>query len=248
MFKLITPPVDPGLFVFNSLFEYDDFMGSVRTFVDLGCGAGQDLLRWASATTKDDVPLPLDIKCTGVDIGMNLLNSVKHSNIRFQLQDFENPLPTNTKFDVLWCNNSFQFCINPIQTLSSWWHLASENSMLVIIVPQTTNVVEKHLDFTQPSACYYHYTMVNLIHMLAVSGWDCRGGFFQKHVNDPWIYAVVYKSQQPPQNPKTTTWYQLAEMKLLPESAEKSIATHGELRQQDLVLTWLDHNLWLGKR
>jgi hypothetical protein len=83
--------------------------------------------------------------------------------------------------------------------------------------------------------------------MLALSGWDCKSGFFKKNSIDPWINAVVYKSAHKPMNPKTTTWYQLSEMKLLPDSAETSIFAHGELQQQDLVLPWLDHSLsWLG--
>ena len=79
--------------------------------------------------------------------------------------------------------------------------------------------------------------------MLSVTGWDCRGGFFLKKPTDNWLHAVVYKSDQEPLNLKTTRWYDLMEKKLLPETADASISRHGYLRQQDLVLPWLDKSL-----
>jgi hypothetical protein len=50
-------------------------------------------------------------------------------------------------------------------------------------------------------------------------------------------------------DPATTTWYDLADKKLLPDSAIKSINAHGYLRQEDLLIEWLDHSLtWMGKQ
>jgi hypothetical protein len=115
--------------------------------------------------------------------------------------------------------------------------------MLAITVPQTTNFKQRQSAFTQQSGVYYHYTMVNLIHMLALTGWDCKSGFFYKNPQDSWIHAVVYKSAYEPMCPQTTTWYDLVEKKLLPESADVGINAHGYLRQQDLVLSWLDKSL-----
>jgi hypothetical protein len=83
--------------------------------------------------------------------------------------------------------------------------------------------------------------------MLALTGWDCRSGFFKVDPIDNWIYAVVYKSNQEPMPTKKARWYDLADAKLLPESAEKSVMTRGFLHQRDLVLPWLDKSLqWLG--
>jgi hypothetical protein len=81
------------------------------------------------------------------------------------------------------------------------------------------------------------------MYMLATAGWDCRSGFFKQVPTDPWIHVVVYKSDNNPMDPKTTTWYNLSELKLLPESADVSINAHGHLQQQDLVIPWLDHSL-----
>lgn len=232
--------------VLNQLYEYDDFMASINTLVDLGCGKALDLEWWATRTTRDDPPEPLNIKCIGMDRFDSLAMTKTYHNVDYYPCDIEQPLRLchdSLTYDVLWCHDSFQYCIDPIGTLSNWWRAASEGAMLYIGVPQTTNLYRGQQDFTQPPGCYYHHTMVSLIHMLAVSGWDCRAGFFKKEVQDPWIHAVVYKSATEPQDPRTTTWYRLAELGLIPESAERSVQAHGRLRQQDLIVAWLDKSL-----
>jgi SAM-dependent methyltransferase len=229
----------------NTLYEYDDFMESIATVVDLGCGSGKDLEWWATRTTRDENPQPLNIKCTGVDVLDQLGIARNYPNITYQKTDFEDAIhpPASSKFDILWSHDSFQYAINPVTTLSNWWNIASEGAMLALVVPQTTNIHRNQLFFTQESGCYYHYTMANLIHMLAVSGWDCKHGFFLKNPRDPWLHAIVYKSDIGPQNPKTTDWHRLSELGLLPDSADRSVYAHGELQQQDLVLPWIDHSL-----
>jgi len=90
---------------------------------------------------------------------------------------------------------------------------------------------------------YHHYTLVNLIHMLACNGWDCKTGMFNKGLRDPWIKAIVYKGKVPPQNPRTTSWRDLVELDLLPDSAVNSINRWGYVKQEDLVLEWFaGHN------
>jgi SAM-dependent methyltransferase len=240
-----------SLEVLDQLQEYDDFMESIRTLVDLGCGDGLDLEWWATRETREDVPKPLNIQCTGVDINASLPIASKYNNMVYQKTDFEGQVhtPVNFKYDVLWCHDSFQYAVDPIKTLSNWWNIASDGAMLILVVPQTTNLRRNQYFFTQETGVYYHYTLVNLIHMLAVAGWDCRSGFFQKNVDDPWIKAVVYKSGHAPMDPKTTSWQDLSEKSLLPESVEQSVYSHGELQQQDLVLPWLDQSLsWLGRQ
>lgn len=231
----------PSLKILNSLQQYDDFMESIKTVADLGCGAGEDLEWWATATTRDDNPEPLNIKCTGVDLLEKLSLSKKYSNVFYQRTDFETEIQApQDKFDILWCHDAFQYCVNPVDTLIKWREISSDGAMLVIAIPQTIQIHKHRLAYYLPSGVYYHHTMVSLMQMLAVTGWDCRAGFFQQLPNDPWIRAVVYKSNQTFENPKKTTWYDLMEAKLLPESADKSIHAHGYLRQQDLVVPWID--------
>jgi hypothetical protein len=59
---------------------------------------------------------------------------------------------------------------------------------------------------------------------------------------------VVYRSDIGPQDPKTTSWYQLADLGLLPETVAQSVQRHGGVHQDELVLPWLDKNLtWFGQ-
>ena len=245
MFTTDSVPERPSLEVLNALYEYDDFMSSIETLVDLGCGEGRDLEWWGSRTTRDENPVPLNIRCVGVDLHNRLPIAKKYPNMTYQKTNFEEIIQTPSKklFDVLWCFDAFQYCINPLETLKKWRSIASEGSMLVISMPDTMMIKHHQLAFTQHSGCYYHHTMISLIHMLAVTGWNCNTGFFQKKLKDNWTHAVVYKSEHEPMDPQTTTWHQLSEMKLLPESAEASVYAHGYLRQQDLVVPWLDHSL-----
>jgi hypothetical protein len=245
MFKNAQESHNHSLETLNLMFEYDDFMESISTMVDLGCGEGLDLEWWATRTTRDDTPTPLNIDCIGVDVNKHLSIASKYSNVTYQSTDFETQIypKKNKLFDILWCHDAFQYALDPIGTLSKWWDIASDGAMLTLILPQTTNIQSRQQTYSQASGCYYHHTLVSLIHMLAVSGWDCRSGFFKKSPTDPWLHAIVYKSQHRPLNPKTTNWYELMDLKLLPESADECIKRHGELRQNYLIVPWLDKSL-----
>lgn len=232
------------------LYRYDDFMESVGRVVDLGCGReALDLQWWATRSTRDDEPVPLNIQCMGMDLCDGLSGEARELKISYQLKDIETPIEVKRKFDLLWCHDTFQYMVNPIQTLSNWWHIAQDDAMLVLILPQATNIEFNHQAFDLPSGCYYNHTVVSLIQMLAVSGWDCGSGFFKKRPNDPWIHAVAYKSQHAPMDPRQTSWHTLSEKELLPATAVESLNKFGFVRQRDLVLPWLDKSLaWLGEQ
>lgn len=228
----------------NLFYEHDDFMESVSTVLDLGCGAGQDLEWWATRTTRDEQPRALNIQCMGVDMLEQLPVAHQYDNISYLKQDFSDPIRVvNRKFDVLWCHDAFQYVVDPFTTLKSWREKTAESGMLCLILPQTTNLEGRYQAFDQPDNVYFNWTIVSLIHVLATCGWDCSSGYFKKAANDPWLHAVVYRSEHEPLNPKTTQWAHLAERGLLPESAAKSINQFGLVRQRDLVLPWVDHSL-----
>jgi SAM-dependent methyltransferase len=228
----------------NQLYEYDDFMFIISTVVDLGCGSGQDLEWWATRTTRDEAQMPLNIQCTGVDLADKFSLVKKHKNVSYQKCDFEDTIQSPEKgFDILWCHDSFQYAITPIQTLSRWWHMTGPGGMLYICVPVSERIHRRQLDYHLPPGNYYHYSLVNLIYMLATAGWDCRSGFFKQALGDDWIHVAVYKSNQAPRDPRSTSWYDLSDAKLLPQSTDASIMSHGHLRQQDLVVPWLDQSL-----
>jgi SAM-dependent methyltransferase len=215
----------------------------------MGCGSGLDMLWWATRTTRDISARPLNIRCLGVDLPASCAATNQHRYVSYVAQDFESPISVHKRrFDVIWCHDAWQYVLNPFQTLSQWGEISTPGAMLVISVPQTTNFSLNREQFEQADGCYWHWTLVNLIHVLAMSGWNCASGFFQKLPGDPWITAIVYRSDHTPLDPKTTRWYDLCDLDLLPASAVKGIQRHGYLRQQDLILPWIDKSLnWLGR-
>jgi len=226
------------------LYEYDDFMESIRTVVDLGCGTGEDLVWWATRTTNDDNPQPLNIACTGADLAESLMVAQDYPNIAYQSADFEGKIQKPEQgFDILWCHDAFQYARDPLGTLSRWWHMASEGAMLSLTVPVTQRIHHRQLAYELPPGQYFHHSMVSLIYMLASTGWDCAAGFFKQVPTEPWIHAIVYKSEHGPLDPRECSWHRLVELNLVPESAEASIFAHNHLRQQDLVVPWLDRTL-----
>lgn len=226
------------------LYEYDDFMESIQTVADMGCGSGLDLEWWATRTTRDDARLPLNIKCTGFDLSQNLPIADRYRNITYCRQDFEDTINVHKKrFDVVWCHDAFQYVINPFQTLANWRKVMAKESMLILVLPQNTNMEFNIQAFDQRDNVFYNWTMVSLIHVLAMSGFDCANGFFLKQPDDAWLHAIVYNSNTPAQDPRSTRWYNLVDLGLLPESACVGIQKYGYLRQRDLVLPWLDKSL-----
>lgn len=228
----------------NMLYEYDDFMDSIETLADMGCGAGLDVTWWATRTTREETPRPLNIRCLGIDINGRDGMDAQHKNLGFRRHDFEQSLDLLQPFDVVWCHDAFQYVLDPFATLRTWRGLMAPESMLAIVLPQSTNLEFNRQAFDQRDFCYFNWTMVSLIHVLAMSGFDCRSGFFRKRPNDPWLHAVVYNSPHEAMDPRTTTWLDLAERELLPQTVEDSYRRHGMVRQRDLVLPWLDRALY----
>lgn len=226
----------------NTLYEFDDFMESVGTVLDLGCGQGLDMLWWSTRTTRDpDNPRPLNIRSTGVDRAEQCLT--RHPLVTYRSRDFESEMDLpSKKYDVLWCHDAFQYVRDPYNTLVRWKDRTSNGGMMVLIVPQTINLVNNRQQYEALDGCHYHWTLPSIIYMLAATGWDCSAGFFQKLPDDPWIHAVVYRSDQEPAG-LGSRWYDLAERGLLPESAAQGVNRRGYLSQQDLVLRWIDKSL-----
>jgi SAM-dependent methyltransferase len=220
---------------------FDDFMENTRSMIDLGCGTGLDLEWWATRTTRDDSATPLNIRCMGVDRPATLGMAYRHNNITYRSQDFETEFTAQKKpFDVIWCHDSFQFVLDPFSTLRQWKKLLASNGTMFLIVPQSTNLEFNRQAYDQIDGVYWNWTVVGLMHVLAVCGWNCAEAFFRKDPDDPWIHAALRNTGDPPRDPRTTTWYDLVEHGMLPDSAVKCIKRHGFLRQRDLALTWID--------
>ena len=220
-------------------------MESIGTVLDIGHGNGHDLNWWATRTIDIDDKTPLNIKCTGIDIDDTFDSKYTHHNITTVKDNFEDSKLKHNQFDVIYAHNVLQYVVNPLQTLGHWWDLARDNAMLVIAVPSSTFIQYNTIIADQHSHDYYHWSLVSLIHHLAVNGWDCKDGFFKQERNSPWIYAVAYKQPNFKKlDYRTTTWFDLAEQQLLPETAVNSLNQWNLVRQQDLKLMWLNKQVF----
>lgn len=236
-----------SLEILTILEQYTSFMESVGTMLDIGTGLGHNINWWATRTLEDNAGknIPLNINCTGLDYTNRLDSSLAHKNITIEEGDFENSNLTHNSFDVIHAQNILHHAINPLATLGHWWDLARDNAMLIVTVPESTTIERTKVIADQYSNEYYHWSLVSLIHMLAVNGWDCRDAFFKKERNNPWISAVVYKQPKFKKlDYKTTTWFDLAEQNLLPDSAVESLNQWNFVRQQDLQVQWLNKRVY----
>jgi len=226
--------------VLDMLVNYDEFMSQLDVIADMGSGAGHHSKWWA---TREVVEGNKNRKYTvlAIDDKVALDNKNRLPNIRQIRKDWDATGVQKNKVDLIWCYNSFQQSIDPFNTLRHWHSIMQENGMLILAIPQNNYIDDlSRWQVELKPDCYYSYNMVTLIRMLATSGFDCREGFLRQRRHDPYIWAAVYKSKHEPMDRRSTTWYDLMEKKLLPVSADNCVLKYGYLKQEFLVLEWLD--------
>jgi len=230
-----------SLTILNQLREYDDFLESLRTICDMGCGTGEDLTWFATLETRDENPIPYNYNCFAVDKDQSKLNKVPDlTNIRKINRDFTDRNILPVPVDLILSHDSLQYSHNPLETLTIWNEMMNVNGMLILAVPQHSGVEYNRYYSRSYNNCLYHFTPASLIYLLAVNGFDCRDAYLLKKFQDPWIHIAVYKSDVAPMDPRTTTWFDLADKNLLHPSIVQSITKHGHLRQEEIVMPWLD--------
>jgi SAM-dependent methyltransferase len=232
------------------LYGYDSFLDSLETIADFGCGHGLDSQWWANLETRDDPPEPREYRVYSVDINLKHFNKEAKSlkNIHTFEYDFDDGtviLPTPV--DFIWCHDAFQYVTNPLNTLKMWNKQLNANGMLCIILPQLTHYAYNRWQAHSYNKVFFNYNIVNLIYMLAVNGFDCNDAYFLKEENNAWLSAAVYKSNIEPMDPKTTTWYQLAELNLINESMISCLNKYGYIKQEEIVTAWLDKDFCFPK-
>jgi len=243
-FKNSIESYEHSLTIFDKLYEYDDFMDSLQVVADMGCGSGLDINWWATLMSRDDPPEPHNYTCYAVDKNIKQLevSVLENSNVVPVEGNFETRLIPR-QIDFIWCHNSFQFVTNPLNTLKLWNENMNVNGMMVLTIPQHQGHQYNRLVTRSFSNCFYHYNICNLMYMLAVSGFDCKDCFFRKSVNDSWLYAAVYKSEIAPL-PASTTWHDLVGLNLVNDSVAQSLNKYGHVRQEDILVNWLDKDFY----
>jgi trans-aconitate methyltransferase len=228
------------------LYQYDSFLDSLEVIADYGCGSGLDIEWWATLMTRDDPPEPRNYLCYAVDKNVRQIDSRlrNRDNVKIFEADIEIDQPVSREIDLLWCRDTFQYLTNPLNTLRMWNENMSVNGMLILSIPQSVHYEHNRLNNTSRNGWYFNYNVVNLMYMLAVNGFDCRDAYFNKNINDMWLYAAVYKSDVHPMNPKTTSWHDLVDANLLNESVKACINKYGFVKQEEILTTWLDKDFY----
>jgi SAM-dependent methyltransferase len=234
-----------SLSVLEIIQQYDTFLESLRHIADLGCGEGQDIAWWATLENNNIPPEPYNFNCFAVDNNADRLSRVPDLKNIHKIHDiYDRPTLFPVSIDLIWAHDSLQYSINPLETLRMWNSYMTVNGMLLLSVPQHTGIEYNRHYSRGYNGCYFHYNPINLIYMLAVNGFDCRDAYLLKKFQDPWINMAVYKTDIAPMDPLTTTWYDLIDKNLLHPTIVDSINANGFLKQEEIVMPWLDKELY----
>jgi trans-aconitate methyltransferase len=234
-----------SLEILNLVYGYDSFLENLRTIVDVGCGEGLDAQWWATLTTRDVLMEPHNYTVYAVDQNISQLDPG-------MLEENSNIIPVQANFetrcipkqaDLIWAHDVFQYARDPLKCLAAWKSMLNVNGMLIMAVPQTTYYYNNRLVVANHSNQYYSYNILNLMYMLAISGFDCRDAYFYRKENSPWLYAGVYATEYNPL-PDHATWHDLAERNLINDSVINSVNKFGHARLEDVVVSWFDRNLY----
>ena len=219
---------------------FGEFMESIDTVIDVGCGNGHDALWWANATDgNEEDPLNLGINVIGLDIKDRIDPTLKiPSNLTFKFENW-NIVKFKKQFDVVWTHNTIQETQDPLKFLHKMNEFCADGGMLALSFPTTSNMFYGDPDYRIYQQAPHSITMIHLIYMLVLSGFNCNEGFFTKQPGTNIISAIVYKD--------TDEVYAHGErpladfIDLLPDSCKEQLKKYNYLTNKNLLLRWLDY-------
>lgn len=230
--------------VLELLGEHHDFMEPIRHIAIMDDTHSDDAAWWSDYRI-DDEQTKSNYKIKNFVRKNQSRADNKRSNINVIEVDMSDTGEEHNSFEVIWANDCLQRSSNPFKTLKHWWDLLKEDGMLCLSVPQTNFIDDLgRWQVNSYSGEYFSWSMVNLIQSLAVCGFDCRDGHFKQVKHDPYIWASVYKSSTPPQDPANTSWYDLKDLNLTPILLDECINRFGYVKHEFLKVEWIDHTIY----
>ena len=222
----------------EQIFQFEEMMESIDSVLDVGCAKGHDSSYWAEAGTVDEDGnlLPLNIQVTAIDKENTFDDEYKHENIKFVQTDWID-FQSKEQYDVIWAHNVLHQAHDPLKFLHKMNSCCNLGGMMCLSFPTTINMFYGEPDIRIYDKATHHITIVNLIHMLALSGFDCNDAYFLKQPNSNIINALVYKETDKVYNYNDISIYELND--LLPLSMQDQLSRFGYLTNKRLFLTWL---------
>lgn len=221
-----------------TLSGFHDFMESIDSVLDVGCGDGHDSLWWANATDMDDNPRPLNINVVALDKEDSINPDYQiPNNLTFKHEDW-NTAEFKDQFDVVWTHNTLQGTTDPLKFLHKMNEFCADGAMLGISFPATSNMFYGDPDYRIYQEAPHSITMIHLIYMLVLSGFNCKDGYFIKQPGTNIISAIVYKDTD---EVFTHGEKAIAEYNdLLPISCQQQLTKYNYLTNKGLLLNWID--------
>ena len=121
--------------------------------------------------------------------------------------------------------------------------LQTKEGMLCVTVPRISNMFYGEPDYRVYPDCHTDINIVNLIHGLALAGYDCKDAYFMQEKNSNLVNAIVYKTSDDTYGIDDVTPYDLMEMDRLPRSMVQQLNKFGFISNKNLLLSWIDGTL-----
>ena len=221
------------------VFQFGDTIESIDNVIDVGCADGHDSLYWAEAGIIDDddeTLIPLNINVTAIDKENTFSDENKHENIKFIKTDWLE-FSTKDTYDVIWAHNVLHQAKDPLEFLHKMNTLCNTGGMMCLSFPTTLNNFYGEPDIRIYDKAQHQINIINLIHMLVLSGFNCNDGYFLKQSNSNIINALVYKETDKLYNYNDISLYELNDF--FPDSVQKQLDRFGYITNKNLLLTWL---------
>ena len=159
-----------------------EFLESINTVCDIGCGSKQmDINYWATLTDGDEPnPKPLNIDCIALD--KKQPPNFKYKNVRRIGHDFNTDLSVikDKTQDIVWCHDVLQYAYNPLALLFEINRILDPVGMLYLYVPSTVNVNYGRFESYCYSNQYFTFTVPQLMYFLGIAGFDVKDAYFRK--------------------------------------------------------------------
>ena len=222
--------------------QYPTMLESIDNVLDVGCGQGFASHWWANVDNGDeDNPISLDINVTAIDSNADAFDDqYAHENINFINADILDHQLDNAYY-VVWAHSVLHQSRDPLEFLHKMNKCTNLGGMLCLTFPTTINNFYGEPDYRVYSEAPNSITIVDLIHMLVLSGFNCDDGYFIKQPNSNIINALVYKDSEDTFKYGEKTLYDYTDF--LPEACKKQLNKFGYLTNKDLLLYWIDGTL-----